>query len=74
MDTPETARPNPPRAVVVGLVAGWIIIVAKCVFMPTIIARWQIPIHPGWVIVPTLTFAALVTWLALTHDWTRDRE
>jgi len=31
------------------------------------IAHWQIPIHPGWVIVPTLIFAALVTFLVLAH-------
>ena len=61
-----------PRAVSIGLIVGWIVILAKCLATPMFITRWSIPIHPGWVIVPTLIFAGVVTFLALTHNWTRD--
>jgi len=40
---------------------GWLVIVVKCLVVPWVITRWQIPVHPGWVIVPTLMYAALVT-------------
>ena len=43
------------------LEVGWVLILAKCAATPWFIARWQIPIHPGWVIAPTLVFAVLVT-------------
>jgi len=41
------------------------VILVKCLAVPWAIARWQIPIHPGWVIVPTVIFAALVTIVVL---------
>jgi len=44
---------------------GWAVIIAKCLAVPWVITRWQIPVHPGWVIVPTLLFAALVTLVIL---------
>jgi len=40
---------------------GWLVIIAKCLAVPWVVARWQVPIHPAWVIVPTLIFGALVT-------------
>jgi hypothetical protein len=58
--------------VIIGLVVGWVLIVTKCAFTPYLIARWEVPVAPGWVIVPTLIFASLVSWLAITHDWARD--
>ncbi len=61
-----------PRAVVVGVVVGWILIALKCTLLPSIFERWQVPVHPGWVIVPTLVFAALVTLIVAMHDWSRD--
>jgi preprotein translocase subunit Sec61beta len=72
MPPTDRSRTPPPRAVVVGLAVGWIVIVVKCLFVPTVIEHWQIPIRPAWVIVPTLLFAVVVTVLALAHDWTRD--
>jgi hypothetical protein len=63
-----------PRAVSIGLIVGWILILAKCLAAPSIIAHWEIPVHPAWVIIPTLIMAALVTVLAWTHDWKRDEE
>jgi hypothetical protein len=62
-------RPSPfppPCRVRLFLEIGWAVIIAKCLTVPWLIARWQIPVHPGWVIVPTLIFAALITFLVLT--------
>lgn len=61
-----------PRSVVVAVVVGWILIAIKCVVLPGLFQRWAIPIHPGWVIVPTLIFAGLVTVLIVLHDWRKD--
>jgi len=47
------------------LEVGWLVIIAKCLAVPWVIARWQVPVHPGWVIVPTLVFGALVTLVVL---------
>ncbi len=43
------------------LEVGWALILVKCAATPWIIAHWQIPVHPGWIIGPTLGFAVLVT-------------
>ncbi|MDD2764769.1 MAG: hypothetical protein PHE83_12435 [Opitutaceae bacterium] len=56
-----------PRRVRLWFEIGWVVIIAKCLAVPWMIARWQIPVHPGWVIIPTLIFAALVTLLVLAH-------
>jgi hypothetical protein len=45
---------------------GWIVIIAKCLAVPWVVSHWQVPVHPGWVIAPTLIFAALVTLVVLT--------
>ena len=44
---------------------GWLIIVAKCLAVPWVISHWQVPVHPGWVIVPTLVFAVVVTLVVM---------
>ncbi len=44
---------------------GWAVIVLKCLAVPWVIDRWQVPVQPGWVIVPTILFAALVTLVVL---------
>ncbi len=49
---------------------GWLVIIAKCLAVPWLISRWQIPVHAGWVIVPTLLFAALITVVVVT--WRRE--
>jgi hypothetical protein len=67
MQAPLTMPAALPRRVRLLLEIGWAVIVAKCLAVPWMITRWQIPVHPGWVIVPTLMFAALVTFLALKH-------
>ncbi len=59
-----------PRGVRLLLEAGWLVILVKCAAVPWVITRWQIPVHPGWVIVPTVIFGVLVTAVALA--WPRE--
>jgi hypothetical protein len=65
MQAPLTISAVVPRRMRLFLEIGWAVIIAKCLAVPWVIAHWQIPVHPGWVIVPTLMFAALVTLVAL---------
>ena len=73
MDTPPMSKvPSPiPRKVAVGLVIGWALIAVKCALTPYVMARWHVPVDPGWVIVPTLIFAILVSLLIIFRDWTQ---
>lgn len=72
MELAPKSHGHAPRSIVVGVVVGWILISLKCVLLPSLFQRWQVPVHPGWVIVPTLVFAGLVTVLIAMHDWQRD--
>lgn len=47
---------------------AWVIILAKCVAVWWAIVHWNVPVHPLWVIGPTLAAAALATLLWATHD------
>lgn len=49
---------------------AWIVILAKCVLVWWAMAHWHVPIHPAWVIGPTLMLAALATalWIAPHAD------
>jgi hypothetical protein len=73
MDTPpvrKLAAPI-PRKVAVGLIVGWMLIAIKCAFVPDVMAHWQVPVDPGWVIVPTLLFALLISLLVISRDWSQ---
>lgn len=72
MDIAPKSRGHAPRSIVNGVVVGWILIALKCTLLPSAFEHWQVPIHPGWVIIPTLIFAGLVTVLVAMHDWERD--
>lgn len=50
------------------MVIAWIAIVAKCALVWWAIGRWNVPIHPAWVVGPTLAFAALATVVWLAHQ------
>jgi hypothetical protein len=54
-----------PRRIRLLLEACWVVLVAKCLAVPWVVAHWQIPVHPAWVIVPTLVFGVLITVVAL---------
>jgi hypothetical protein len=47
----------------------WVLILAKCTLVWWAIGHWNVPIHPAWIVLPTLLFAVLATglWLGL-HD------
>lgn len=46
---------------------AWSAIAAKCVLVWWAIAHWQVPVHPLWIVAPTLLCAALATALWVTH-------
>ncbi|MDP1580134.1 MAG: hypothetical protein Q8M02_07640 [Candidatus Didemnitutus sp.] len=49
------------------LAIAWVLILAKCVLVAWAIEHWRVPVHAGWVIIPTLLMAALATVVWLTH-------
>jgi hypothetical protein len=48
---------------------AWVLVLAKCTVVWWAMTHWHVPMHPGWIVIPTLLFAALATslWLA-AHD------
>ena len=44
---------------------GWALILTKCVLSWWAMKHYQVPIHPLWLIIPTLMFAGLCTVLYL---------
>jgi hypothetical protein len=49
------------------LILAWAAILLKCVAVTWAIRHWQMPLHPGWLVGPTLIFAVLATVLWLRH-------
>ena len=47
--------------------AAWVVILAKCALVWWAIGHWNVPVHPAWIVVPTLIMAALATLLWVTH-------
>lgn len=47
--------------------AVWVLIVAKCVLVWWAMLHWHVPMHPLWIVGPTLIFATLASVLWLTH-------
>lgn len=45
------------------LCVAWVLIIFKCVWVVWAIERWEMPVAPAWVIVPTLVAALLATVL-----------
>jgi hypothetical protein len=48
---------------------AWLVIVVKCFVVWWAIPHYHVPVHPLWIIGPTLFFAAVVTVI-----WTRHHE
>lgn len=46
---------------------AWVVILAKCALVWWAIDHWNVPVHPAWIIGPTLGMAALATLLWLGH-------
>lgn len=61
----ESRQPGLMRWIVA---VAWIVIVAKCAVVWWAINRWNVPVHPLWVVGPTLATAAFATLLWVTHD------
>ncbi len=49
------------------LTLAWVAILAKCVWVWWAVQHWHLPVHPLWIIAPTLACAALATWLWLVE-------
>jgi hypothetical protein len=45
----------------------WAVILVKCVVIWWAMVHWSVPLHPLWIVVPTLVFAATATAIWLTH-------
>jgi hypothetical protein len=43
------------------ILASWLLIVVKCFVIIWVINHWAVPIHPYWIIMPTILMAALGT-------------
>ncbi len=56
-----------PRRMRWFMAVAWMVIAVKCLLVWWAIGHWNVPVHPLWVIAPTLLFAALVTGLWLVH-------
>jgi len=46
---------------------AWILIVVKCVVVWWAMLHWNVPLHPMWIVGPTLIFATLASVIWLTH-------
>jgi hypothetical protein len=58
----------PSRSVERLILVAWLIIVSKCFIVSWAISHYAIPVHPGWVVVPTLFMAAICTALYYWKD------
>ncbi|OHE89429.1 MAG: hypothetical protein A3G75_01155 [Verrucomicrobia bacterium RIFCSPLOWO2_12_FULL_64_8] len=50
------------------ILAGWLIIVVKCFVVIWAIDHWAVPLHPYWIMVPTIIFAAVCTAVYYRRD------
>jgi hypothetical protein len=57
-----------PRRMRWFMTIAWMVIGVKCVLVWWAIDHWNIPVHPLWVVAPTLIFATLVTALWIAHQ------
>ncbi len=61
MSTPARSIARTPLVVTF----AWLLILAKCILVTWAVQHWQVPIHPGWIVWPTVAFGALATCLWL---------
>jgi hypothetical protein len=60
-------EPRSPRAEK-WIAAGWVLILVKCAVIWWAIIAYNVPIHPLWLVAPTIAFAALATALYIWRD------
>ncbi len=49
------------------MAVAWALIFTKCWAVWWVIDHWRVPVHPLWIIGPTLAFAVLASIIWLTH-------
>ena len=69
----KDVRINPPREArnrrsERWLVAGWALITAKCAAIWWLIETYNVPIHPLWLVAPTVAFGLLATAVYIWRD------
>ncbi len=69
----KEVRVNPPRETrsrraELWLMVGWALISAKCAAMWWAIQTYHVPIHPMWLVGPTVLFGLLATALYIWRD------
>lgn len=69
----KDVRVNPPkesrsRRSELWLIAGWVLILLKCAVIWWAITRYHVPIHPMWLVGPTILFGLLATALYVWRD------
>ena len=50
------------------IIAGWVLITLKCALLWWAIGAYQVPIHPMWLVGPTVGFGLLATGLYIWRD------
>ena len=65
--TPQPREPRSPRAEK-WIAAGWVLILVNCAVNWWAILAYNVPIHPLWLVAPTIAFAALATALYIWRD------
>ena len=64
---PLEREPRSPRAER-WIITGWVLIALKCGLLWWAINAYQVPIHPLWLVVPTVGFGLLATALYIWRD------
>lgn len=66
----KIGHPREPRSRRLELVlaACWVLVLAKCALIHWACHRFHVPVSPWWLILPTLAFASLCTFVY----WRRD--
>ena len=66
-NSPAPTEPRSPRSER-WIIAGWVLIALKCTAIWWLINAYHIPIHPMWLVGPTVLFGLLITFLYIWRD------
>lgn len=47
--------------------AAWFLLVLKCALLWWAIEHWRLPLHPLWLVIPSLAFGVLATWTWMAY-------
>lgn len=61
----------PPRPIGRWLAVFWSVVAVKCAVVAWVHVRYGVlpDVPPGWIILPTLVFSGVVTWILLRRRW-----